>query len=187
MHLLKTSQQKQKSARTRRRFGGSNLPRQRRQRPRDTHHHYGAQQVGRLEVDPTMSEKNNPFMSARNQSGSSYCHTMNLLLKSRRIPMRAKLDSLNFFAALCLVMKKSIRASAWWGWQWVSSKLEQDGPQSAQMSPEQEDAALRSTITSKNSSQPASCVCQITVCNPIVSMGWSCHVILLFYSKICQT
>lgn len=58
---------KNKTAReTRRRFGGTNLPRQRRQRPRDTHHHYGAQQVGRLEVDPTMSEKNNPLVSARN-------------------------------------------------------------------------------------------------------------------------
>lgn len=51
------------------------------------------------------------------------------------ITFRAKLDSLNFFAALCLVMKKSIRASAWLGWQWVSSKLSQDGPHSAQMSP----------------------------------------------------
>lgn len=43
-------------ARIQRSFNGTNLPRQRRQRPRDTHHHYGAQQVGRLEVDP-MSEK----------------------------------------------------------------------------------------------------------------------------------
>lgn len=52
----KTSTQNRNSAHIRRSFNGTNLPRQRRQTPRDTHHHYGAQQVGRLEVDP-MSEK----------------------------------------------------------------------------------------------------------------------------------